>query len=179
MPSALLVIDVQQGLCSGDEAAFDIGNVIGRINGLIEKARSASVRVVIVQHEEKEGMLQFQSAPWQVADGVAAQPGDTRVRKSVPDSFEGTNLEALLRERGVDRVVVCGLQTDCCVNATVRGAAARGYAVTLASDSHSTVDSQGLPARDIIAQHNTALAQLAASGSRVLVKPAAEVRLQP
>lgn len=179
MPAALLVIDIQHALCTGDEAAFDIGNIIVRVNGLIAKARAASAPVIVIQHEEADGALRFGTPSWQLAGDVAAQPGDLRVRKTKPDSFRETALQALLQERGIDRVVVCGLQSDCCIAATVRGAVERGYGVTLAADAHSTMDSGGIAAAQIIARLNAALAGLvgAGSGAAVAVRPAAEVSL--
>jgi nicotinamidase-related amidase len=97
MKTALRVIDVQHALCSGAEAAFDIDRVVERINGAIARARAAGVpvvRVVLVQHEEPDGPLRFGSARWQLDDRVAGEPGDACIRKSVPDAFDGTGLQA-------------------------------------------------------------------------------------
>jgi nicotinamidase-related amidase len=172
MTTALLVIDVQQGLCSGDEAAYDIERVIGTINRLSKQARAAGTPVVFVQHEEDEGSLRHGTAPWQLAQGLDARPGDARIRKTKPNSFQGTDLQQLLQERGATRVVVCGLQSDFCVDATVRGALALGYEVTLVEDAHSTVDSGGRSAAQISAERNASLKQMAAGGARVAVVPA-------
>ena len=49
--SAVLVIDVQQGLCEGDGAAFDCDATIRRINEVTRKARLANAPVIFVQHE--------------------------------------------------------------------------------------------------------------------------------
>jgi nicotinamidase-related amidase len=171
--TALLVVDVQQALCTGEEAAFDIDRVIERINALVTNARSTGAPVIFIQHEEDGGLLQFDTDAWQLAKGLAVRPGDLRVRKMAPDSFDNTGLQSLLQERGVERLVVCGLQTDCCVNATVRGAAALGYEVVLAADAHSTVDNGA--ASQVIADHNKALA--ANLGASVAVVPVIEVRI--
>jgi nicotinamidase-related amidase len=66
-------------------------------------------------------------------------------------------------------LVLCGLQTDCCVDATTRGAASRGYNVTLVADAHTTSPYGAKPGAQIIADHNREL------GARATVKPAAEV----
>jgi nicotinamidase-related amidase len=177
MTTALLIIDVQRALCTGDEAAFDIGAIIERINTLSAQARSAGLPVVFVQHDEDGGSLEHGSAGWQLADGLLAHPDDLRIRKQVPNSFEQTPLHRWLQERGVTNIVACGLQTDCCVNATVRGALALGYNVDLVGDAHSTVDNAGQKASQIIAQHNEALGGLTHMGPRMRVRPTADVRL--
>ncbi|MCY1462631.1 Isochorismatase family protein [compost metagenome] len=74
-----------------------------------------------------------------------------------------------------ERLVICGLQTDYCVNATVRQALKLGYDVVLAADAHSTVDNGNLSAEDIIAEHNKDLAHLTGSVARIDVVPAAKV----
>lgn len=120
MKTALLVIDMQRALRTGDHAAFDIERVTERINGLSARARAAGVPVVLVQHEEGEGPLQFGSASRQLADGLVTAVSDLRVRKTTPNSFHRTELQGQLQARGVDRLVVCGLQSDYCVDTKVR-----------------------------------------------------------
>ena len=176
MPQALLVIDVQQALCAGAEAAHDIGRVLPRVNRLIDRARTARVPVVLIQHEEAGGDLIHGAPGWQLAEGLHAQPDDPRVRKATPDSFYETELSHLLQQRGIDHLVICGLQSDFCIDTTVRRALALGYHVTLAGDAHSTVDNDVLPAAQIIAHHNWVLARLQTFGTRMAVMPADDVR---
>jgi nicotinamidase-related amidase len=157
MTSALIVIDVQQALCSGQYAAFEIDAVIERINVLSTKARAAGMPVILVQHEEEGGPLPYGGEGWQLAAALTVQPDDLRVRKTTPDSFHQTNLHQLLRERGVDALLICGLQTDFCVDTTVRRAFTLGYSATLVADAHSTLDNGVLTAAQIIAHHNATL----------------------
>ena len=174
MNTALLIVDVQHALCSGAEAAFDIERVVERINGVSSQARAAGVPVFLVQHEEDFGALRFGSAGWQLDARLATGGDHTRIRKTAPDAFHGTPLQALLAAGGIERLVVCGLQTDCCIDATVRRAVALGHPVELLTDAHSTVASGGLSAVEIIARHNAALASL---GPRVTPTTATGVRL--
>lgn len=174
--TALLVIDVQQAMCAGDGAAFDIDNVIDRINALSARARAAGVPVVLVQHEEDEGPLQFDTDGWQLAARLATRPDDLRVRKRTSDSFHQTDLRALLQARGITDLVVCGLQSEFCVDSTVRLALSLGYPVTLVTDAHSTLDNGVLPAAQITAHHNATLANLGSEGRRVTPALAAAVR---
>lgn len=172
MTTALLIIDVQQALCSGEYECFDIRRVIGTINGLSTKARESGIPVILIQHEEEGDLLAHGAEGWQLAQGLETAPQDLRVRKSTPDSFYQTHLGQLLQKQGVDRLIICGLQTDYCINATVRQALTLGYDVVLASDAHSTVDNGNLAADDIIAEHNAALAHLTGAVARIDVVPA-------
>jgi len=179
MTTALLIIDVQHALCTGDEAAFDIDRVIERINAIGTKARTVGAPVIHIQHEEDSGSLQFGADGWQLAAGLATLPGDLRVRKTTPDSFHQTELHRLLHEWGITNLVICGLQSDFCVDTTVRRALALGYDVVLVADAHSTVDNGVLSAAQITAHHNTTLAHMTSFGSRVAVTLASEVRIGP
>jgi nicotinamidase-related amidase len=178
MTSALLIIDVQNALCSGDEAAFDIENVIARINLLSAAARAVEAPVLLVQHEEAGGSLTFASEGWQLAAGLRTSPDDLRVRKKTPNSFHETELHTVLQERAVSRLVVCGLQSDFCVDTTVRQALALGYDVVLASDAHSTTDNGILSAAQITAHHNRTLRFMTSFGPRISVMHAREIRFE-
>jgi nicotinamidase-related amidase len=177
MTTALLIIDVQNALCSGDYAAFDIEHVIDRINAIAAGARSARLPVVLVQHQEDEGPLQAGTPGWQIAARLLTKPDDLRVHKTTPDSFHGTELHALLQSQDVRRLVVCGLQTEYCVDTTVRRALALGYEVLLVADAHSTLDNGVLSAPQIVAHTNATLAGMSSFGPRVTVKPAREVAI--
>lgn len=177
MTTALLIIDVQQALCSGAGAAHDIERVLQRINGLSQQARAAGVPVVLVQHEEPDGDFLYGSDGWQLAEGLAVGEGDAWVRKTTPDSFNATDLTEVLNELGVDGLVVCGLQTDFCVDTTVRSALAKGYDVTLVADAHSTLDNAVLKAEQIVAHHNATFSSMSSFAPRLEVLPAAQVSI--
>ncbi|CAH0171588.1 cysteine hydrolase family protein [Pseudomonas brassicacearum] len=177
MNTALLIIDVQTALCSGEEECVDSQRVIRTINDLGVRARALGRTVILIQHEELEGSLTYGSAAWQLADDLLTAADDLRVRKTTPDAFYQTDLQPLLQARCIDRLVVCGLQTDYCVNATVRQAHALGYDVVLAADAHSTVDNGSMAAEQIIANHNNRLGRLSSAVSRIDVVAAADIRL--
>jgi len=176
MSTALLIIDVQRALCAGEYECFEIKRIIDTINVLSAKARKANIPVILIQHEEEGDLLQFNSEGWQLAEGLVTSDEDLRVRKTTGDSFYQTNLGALLQKRDVDRLIICGLQTDYCVNATVRQAHTLGYDVVLAADAHSTVDNGNMAAEDIIAEHNKDLAHLTGSVARIDVTKASEIK---
>ncbi|GIE34615.1 isochorismatase [Actinoplanes italicus] len=148
--TALLVIDVQVGVVAGTPRRDD---VIANINTLVEKARAEQVPVVWVQHSG-EGLAQG-SDEWCYVPELTRRDDEPLVHKKYGDSFEATDLEALLAERGVGRLVVTGAQSDACIRSTLHGGFVRGYDVTLVSDAHTTEDlsAYGAPAPEQVIAH--------------------------
>lgn len=175
MTTALLIIDVQQALCAGEYQCFEIDRVIATINDLSQRARTAGVPVVLIQHEEKDGSFVRGAEGWQLAKNLLTSTKDLRVDKTTGDSFYQTDLGKLLPSEDFERLIICGLQTDYCVNATVRSAHSLGYDIVVARDAHSTVDKGNMSAEDIIAEHNKDFAALTSSVARIDVKPVAQI----
>lgn len=175
MATALLVIDVQNTLCQGPWAVFDVVATVTRINTVIRHTRNTGGTVIFIQHEEAHEAMRFASPGWQLYEGLEVLSGDLRLRKTACDAFFKTELQALLSARGIDQVVICGMQSEYCVNATVQGALAQGLSVTVVADGHSTLDNGVLSAEQIIRHHNATMANLGNFGPGIRVLPAAEV----
>lgn len=148
--TALMIIDVQNGVVAD---AHNRDAVIANINTLIKRARSEDVAVVWVQHSSDE--LPLGSDGWRYVDELARLESEPLVNKRYGDSFEETDLEEVLAERRVGRVVVTGAQTDACVRSTLHGALVRGYDVTLVGDAHTTEDlsAYGAPPPEQVIAH--------------------------
>ncbi|MGP2689538.1 isochorismatase family protein, partial [Serratia nevei] len=114
MTTALLIIDVQEGLFTPPPA--DAAGTVARINQLSERARRAGVPVVVIQHHTPDDELRHGSAAWQVLPALKVASGDHRVDKTTPDSFLRTSLGALLIANGVSQLVVCGYSTPFCID---------------------------------------------------------------
>ena len=110
---------------------------------------------------------------------VAPQPGDVVLDKDSADSFLGTPLDGVLRERGVRRVVVAGFATDYCVDSTSRSALSHGYDLVLVADGHTTperpADSPLPGAAQVVVHHNAVFATIAYAGRAIRVVPSASV----
>ena len=178
MTTAVLVIDVQHGLCEGEGAAWDSDAVIARINTVTERARAAGVPVFFIQHESGPGYLEHATPAWQLASGLQARPADERVRKTTPDSFLRTKLEERLRALGVTDLVICGMHSEFCVDTTTRRALALGFPVVLVADGHTSAGNVALTAPQVIAHHNATLTNISSFGPRVRAVPAAALAFQ-
>jgi nicotinamidase-related amidase len=148
--TGLLVIDVQNGVVAGAPRRDE---VVANIATLVEKARAEDVPVLWVQHSSED--LPVGSEQWQYVPELVRRESEPLVPKTYGDSFEATDLESLLAERGIGRVVVAGAQSDACIRSTIHGAFVRGYDVTLVGDAHTTEDlsSYGAPPPELVIAH--------------------------
>jgi nicotinamidase-related amidase len=148
--TALLVVDVQQGVVAG---AYRRDATVANVGRLVEQARRAGVPVVWVQHVDEE--LAHGSDQWQIVPELVPARDETRVEKRYGDSFEDTALEDVLAGLGVGHLVVAGAETDACVRSTIHGAFTRGYDTTLVADAHTTVDhtAYGAPPPEQVVAH--------------------------
>jgi nicotinamidase-related amidase len=173
MATALLVIDVQEGM-EPEKGAHDGAGVIARIAQLIERARKSGTRVIYVQHDgsAEPGHPLAKGKPGHaIHHAIAPDPGETIIGKRQCSSFVETDLDRTLRLANIDHLVVCGMQTEFCVDTAIRSAREHGYRVTLVSDAHTTGDTPVMKAKDIVAHHNFTLREFAD------VKPAEGIKL--
>ena len=170
--TALVIVDVQNDFADpGGSLSVNGGDaVVPVINGEIDMASSAGAAIVATQdwHPESTPHFQKDGGVWPVhcvggTWGAELHPdlrlpdGAPRVRKGSngEDGYSGftmrdplsgeeipTELDGLLRDKGVDRVVVVGLATDYCVSATALDAARLGYETSILTDAIAAVDLQ-------------------------------------
>ena len=96
------------------------------------------------------------SDEWQFVPELNRDESEPLVHKTFADSFEDTDLEDVLADAGIGRLVfVSGAQTDECIRSTIHGAMVRGYDVTLVGDAHTTEDlsEYGAPTPDKVIAH--------------------------
>jgi len=173
MPAtALLVIDVQSALIASADRGAEI---VATIRRLIDRARAANLAVIYLQHCHATYQPMMKGAPgWSIHRDVAPASGELVIEKAASDGFYQTTLQSELDRLGISRLIVCGLQTEFCVDTTCRAAFSRGFDVVLAADGHATTDGP-VPAEDVVRHHNYALAHLAHPDRRITVAPSAEI----
>ena len=149
---------------------------LARIAQLVARARTAAAPVVWVQDQDDQRPVG--SEGWEIVDELEPATDEAVVGKVHGDSFEDTDLEAVLALHRVGRLVVTGAHTDACVRATIHGAFTRGYDVTLVGDAHTTEDRSawGAPPPDqVVAHTNLYWAHQTAPGRTAEVVPTAAV----
>lgn len=158
MATALLVIDLQRGMFDMEVRPYAGDEVLSRVAGLLGRARQGGIPVLHVRHDGGAGDELERGTPgWDIHPAVAPLDGEPVIDKERCSAFHGTDLRERLQARGVDRLVVAGMQTDFCIDTTCRAAGDLGYSVTLVSDGHTTFDMPDLPAARIVAHHNSIL----------------------
>ncbi|MFD3447308.1 cysteine hydrolase family protein [Microbacteriaceae bacterium 4G12] len=158
MKQALIVIDVQEGMYTVGTPVHNGSELLRHLQEVIQKCRVHDIPVIYVQHNGSKGHpLEKGTAGWHIHSKIAPMPNEVVVEKETPDSFYKTNLHEVLQEKGIEHLFICGLQTEYCVDTTVRRAFSEGYKVTLIQGAHSTFDSKQLRAEEIIQHHQTIL----------------------
>jgi len=164
----LLAVDLQSCFVEGSAVSAPDGPlVLERINRLARVCRENGVLVVFTQFALEPGGADLGALAWTsppARDGLldrgsetaALHPGlevdrecDIFVEKPRFGAFHRTKLEDLLRERGIDTVIVGGLLTNICCETTAREAAVRDFAVYFLSDGTTTDDMGGVSAAEL------------------------------
>jgi len=170
--TALLVIDVQSALISRADREAE---VLAAISSLVERARAVNTPVIYLQHCHATYTPMMRGAPgWLIHTSVAPEPGELVIEKTASDGFYQTNLQSELERLAVGRLVICGLQTEFCVDATCRAAFSREFEIVLAADAHTTMDAVA-KASIVVQHHNYALSNLAHPRRKIAVMASAEI----
>ncbi len=170
--TALLLVDVQKAWdhpfwgerCNPDAEANQLA--------LAEAFRRQGLEVVHVRHDSRDPDSPLHPAEPGHAfkEATAPLPGEAQFRKSAHCAFVGTGLEAHLRARGVDRLVIAGFTTCHCVSTTARLSCDLGFKTVVAGDACAAFALEGPDGAAIPAQvlHDLALAELHGEFAMVL-----------
>jgi nicotinamidase-related amidase len=175
--TALLVIDVQVSMfAEPGNLPHEGERVVANIRDLIGRARAAGIDVNYVRHDHARHKPMQRGQPgFEIRPEIAPEPGDLIFDKRACDAFYDTGLQESLRARGIDHVVIAGLQTEMCVDTACRSALHRDFNVTLAGDAHTTWTRDDVTAEQIINHHNYALGNVPHPTKEILVRPTAEI----
>ncbi|MEH7403765.1 MULTISPECIES: cysteine hydrolase family protein [Bacillaceae] len=158
--TALLIVDIQAGSFRETEPLFKGDELLKNVQLLISKARLTQTPIVYMKYNDGPGKpLEQGTSGWEIHSSITPLVKDIIIEKDYPDSFHMTNLHQELAARKIKRIVITGIQSEVCVDATCRRAYSLGYEVILVKDGHSTYNSKILPASQIIDHHNDILGQ--------------------
>lgn len=165
--AAVVVVDMQVDFSSPEgvlgQAGLDMSiaaPAVATAARLVEAARAAGTPVIFVglattpatdspvwgewrrrrDGEDRAGAICRAGEPGSAFVGPTPQPGETVIWKLRYSGFFGTSLDAALRARGIDTLIVCGLTTECCVDCTVRDAFHLDYFVYVPTDACAAYD---------------------------------------
>ena len=165
--TALLNVDMQRCFVEDSPLAAPDGlALVERINAFTKVCRDAGVLVVHTRGWMRPdgsnlGVMGDLVPPFivelytegtpaaELHDGLEVDEGDVILNKPRYGAFHGTDLDLILRARGIDTVIVSGIATNICCDTTAREAAQRDYHVLFLSDGTATKDMNGVPAAEL------------------------------
>lgn len=162
MNTALLLIDVQESFRQRpyfrEEPSLSF---LARTNALIDGCASRGVPIVRILHVDEpataDNPFSIESGHVRPLDGLADVDAAAQFIKGRHSALVGTGLSVWLRERGIGRLIVCGIRTEQCCETTTRHASDEGFAVDYVAEATLTfdmthLDGTPLPAADIVAR---------------------------
>jgi nicotinamidase-related amidase len=150
--TALVLIDLQNGVMSRTTAPYTTGEVMARCVELADALRKRGSTVIYVRVDVNDILHRTVDAPGrdpnapplpasasELAPGCGFESGDLVVTKRSWGAFYGTDLDQQLRRRNVRTIVMGGVATNMGVESTARAAFDRGYDLVFAEDAMSSL----------------------------------------
>jgi nicotinamidase-related amidase len=138
--SALLVIDIQDSF-KADPRRWERRynpRFEENVDRLLQAYRSAGLPVIFFLHTDPDPGFETGGPFFKLMDFLAPAPGEPVLVKNTRNAFTSTNLQQILAERGVERVVITGISTEQCCETTARVAADLGYDADFVTEATRT-----------------------------------------
>ncbi|MGZ9256252.1 MAG: cysteine hydrolase family protein [Candidatus Binatia bacterium] len=139
--ACLVLIDLQNEYLNGPIAVQGTDAAIASAARLLMSARKNGTPVFHIVHKGRPGGLFDRTAErGQIVAELVPLPDEAVVEKGLPNSFAGTDLQALLSATGRKNIILAGFMTHMCVSSTARAALDLGYRVTIDASACGTRD---------------------------------------
>ena len=149
----LLVVDMQNALIDDKLYAFD--TFMERTTRLIDAARKNNVEVIYVQHDAGEGSgFSVGDEAFEIAEEVAPREGEKVFVKTINSCFGNQDFKAYMEAQEDKRLMIIGLQTNYCIDATVKSAFERGFEVIIPEGTNSTFDNDYMTGETTVRYYN-------------------------
>jgi nicotinamidase-related amidase len=169
--AALIVIDAQGEYARGPVKLEGLATALEEITRLRAWAKTMSVPVIHVRHEGKPGATLFApgSPGAEFLPEATPEPGDAVVIKHLPNSFAGTNLQAVLTSAGRNQLILTGFAAHMCLDSTTRAALDLGYQSFIVARATADRDLPSSVGRPVVSADVLFRSTLAALGDRFAV----------
>lgn len=149
----LLVVDTQKLITNRELYQFEVFEA--RVKELIAKARDNGIEVIFVRHDDGEGNeLTKGTEGFEIYEGFKPVNGELVFDKFVNSAFRDTGLLEYLRSKEEDTVIIVGLQTDYCIDATIKTGFEHGFRMIVPEYTNSTFDNQYMNAEQTYRYYN-------------------------
>jgi len=165
MKEGLIIIDIQNDYFeNGTMPLVDPDRAAENAKLLLERFRSNDLPVIFIQHIATRATATFflpGTKGAEIHSTVLPLENEKVIVKHYPNSFRETDLLDYLNQNQITDLVICGMMTHMCVDATTRAAKDLGFNITLISDACATrdleINGQSVSAKDV---HSSFLAAL-------------------
>lgn len=149
----LLVVDIQKGIT--DNRLYGFADFICQTKRVIEAARNNNIEIIYVQHDDGPGTgFSVGDLDFEIAEQVVPHVNDKIFVKNINSCFGNTELSQYLKNLEDKRLIVVGLQTNFCIDATVKSAFEKGFKVIIPKGTNSTFDNKYMDAETTYRYYN-------------------------
>lgn len=149
----LLIIDTQKALVN--ETLYRLDGWVQNLKTLLAAARQTGTEVLYVIHDDGPGSpLTPGEEGFAIFEPFAPQPREKVFVKTANSAFKGTGLREYLRQKGERQIIIAGLQTDKCVNATVVAGFEHGFELLVPAGCNTTENNAFLSAEQSCRYYN-------------------------
>ncbi|AKN31439.1 amidase [Clostridium carboxidivorans P7] len=149
----LMVVDVQNALI--EKHPYNEKGVIENIKKLVSTARDNKKEVIYVRHDDGKGTeLEKGTDGWQIYDEIAPNSDELIFEKQYNSAFHKTELKKYLESKKIDTIILMGLQTEYCIDATCKSAFDCGYKIIIPEETNSTLDNEYLSGEKLYEFYN-------------------------
>ncbi|MFO8069221.1 MAG: cysteine hydrolase family protein [Alkalibacterium sp.] len=136
---ALIIIDMQNGVCHyEDQTIGNLDYLIERINERITDYALEEKPIIFIQHTDD--YLEKGTQKWEIIPELNRSHSEYFIEKSHPNSFYHTDLKEVLEKLDAQKIEICGVETQYCVDSTVKFAHGLGYTIQMQKETHSAWD---------------------------------------
>ena len=149
----LLVVDMQKALVDEELYAYD--SFVEKTVKLIDAARKNRVEVIYVRHDAGPGSgMTAGDDGFEIADQVTPETGEKVFVKTINSCFGNREFREYMEQQEDKRLMIIGLQTNYCIDATVKSAFERGYEVIIPEGTNSTFDNDYMTGETTVRYYN-------------------------
>lgn len=149
----LLVVDTQRLITNNSLYKFELFE--NRVKTLIKQARDNGIEVIYIRHDDGAGSnLTKGTDGFEIYDEFKPADGELVFDKNVNSPFHGTGLLEYLRKKQEDTIIIVGLQTDYCIDATIKCGFEHGFKMLVPANTNSTFDNDFMSAETTYKYYN-------------------------
>lgn len=149
----LLVVDTQKAITNNRLYQFDL--FVSNVKKLIKKARDNGIEVIFVRHDDGVGNeLTKGNDGFEIYNDFYPETDEMIFDKNVNSSFKDTGLLEYLQQKGENTIIIVGLQTDYCIDATIKAGFEHGFKMIVPENTNSTFDNHYMTAEQTYRYYN-------------------------